>query len=852
MHVPLTSRPAGERVELVGHRRPGTTGLRRGVLLAGLSAAAATTHEVAWAQLLPRLVGNTSHGRGLALGLFMFGMGLGSVLARSLLVRGVRGRRGYVASEVLISLSGGLAAAVYLSDFVPSVAVGGGLVTDVAFGVAVALPASLAIGMTYPFLVAATDSREATGVSWLYAAGLFGGVAGVVVSGFLVVPRLGADVAAYGAAAVNLLVAGTASVLLRQEQPLAPLVPNASLATVRVPTVLFTAAGIFGLGSQVVWNRTVVPYAGVSVFTFSTIIATYLLAQALAIVASRRMSVKRATSLAWPVLVLLPVLTLLALGVGPAVESGGQVRSQGLAWLGQSLSVVFVTVAPPAFAIGLVQAAALRGLEAREYGHAAAAGFVTGVATAVGALAGVLTSLAVTPLAGPRGTIAVLALPLGIALAAGPEHRLLRVAGLSAFTALGLWSSPGPPYFLGSAFDDAAVLYVDVNPQDTTAIVLHDRPTEPRIRHLVANGVSYSGDGLLAQRYMRALGHIPALAASGQERALVICIGTGSTAGALLSHPFRHVDAVDISPSIRETLRYFSHVDGGLPESSRAEIHIADGIRFLAVSDETWDVITLEPPPPRAPGASALYSTQFYQLAADHLAPGGAVAQWLPLHGLTSIEIRSIVGTFVDAFLHTSLHLVERNEAVLLGRESSSERAGRAPAERVRQDLAQIGLDVADPLHETEVGSAELLDELTQGAPRIRYAWPIPELTPLHGLPTMPADAWLEELVRGAERDGLMSSTSGYAFLGVAPSFIRVQEGRGTVRDRAIVRSGLVAWLAADPEEPYRQYVFGYGSLLERRLERLVDEFSAAEHDELSRQLEANRTTAQGLLTRER
>jgi spermidine synthase len=65
---------------------------------------------------------------------------------------------------------------------------------------------------------------------------------------------------------------------------------------------------------------------------------------------------------------------------------------------------------------------------------------------------------------------------------------------------------------------------------------------------------------------------------------------------------------------------------------------IDDGRRFLDRTRETFDVITLDPPPPvEAAGSSMLYSRELYQAAKRRLAPGGILATWIPVASPTLI-----------------------------------------------------------------------------------------------------------------------------------------------------------------------------------------------------------------------
>lgn len=430
------------------------------------------------------------------------------------------------------------------------------------------------------------------------------------------------------------------------------------------------------------------------------------------------------------------------------------------------------------------------------------------------------------PLARPRYAAAALALAAGAALFAGGRARLAIAAAFGA-AALAL-AAPGPAHFLGSAYDEAPVLHADHGVQDTVGIITVDLPAEPRIRRIVSNGVSYSGDSIFAQRYMRLLAHLPALAARGDERALLICLGTGTTLHALRTHAFDAIIAVDISPSVRETLHHFAHVNEHADRARGVEVVIDDGVRFLRRTRERYDVITLEPPPPRAPGGSALYTRELYEDARARLNEGGAIAQWLPLHGMTGGEARALIRTFLDVFPGASFHLAERNEAILLATagEGASAEARRARRSRddVAHDLGAIGAGASDLLADTLVLAGDELRALAGPGPVVRDAWPMPEYAPLAS-GDEPLDAFLDALASRARPEAHTSA----AFLApVMAPFVRIQEGRGSSADRGQVASALRAWLETRPDDPYLQHVFGFGPLLEARLDRVAPSLSPA------------------------
>ena len=67
-------------------------------------------------------------------------------------------------------------------------------------------------------------------------------------------------------------------------------------------------------------------------------------------------------------------------------------------------------------------------------------------------------------------------------------------------------------------------------------------------------------------KYMRMLAHLPLLLSPQWEQAevLVICFGTGTTAGSTTVHPIGRLDLVEICPEVLDQAPYFTAVNKGI------------------------------------------------------------------------------------------------------------------------------------------------------------------------------------------------------------------------------------------------------------------------------------------------
>lgn len=198
-----------------------------------------------------------------------------------------------------------------------------------------------------------------------------------------------------------------------------------------------------------------------------------------------------------------------------------------------------------------------------------------------------------------------------------------------------------------------------------TASVVYD-PVEHRL-------ILYTNEFAAATRgprgdYMKSLGHLPFLLRDDLDHVAIIAFGTGTTAASVTQWAApSQIDLVEISSAVIGVSGYFGP-DGPLREpvtpaflhDPRARVHLQDGRRYLAeVEAGSLDLVTMEPLLAYSPGTTALYTREFYALAARALNDEGLLVQWIPTHALPPDYYDALLHTFAAGFAHHSVWFLD-------------------------------------------------------------------------------------------------------------------------------------------------------------------------------------------------
>jgi spermidine synthase len=183
--------------------------------------------------------------------------------------------------------------------------------------------------------------------------------------------------------------------------------------------------------------------------------------------------------------------------------------------------------------------------------------------------------------------------------------------------------------------------------------VVESRPGELILRQNLHYGLGSSG--VSTPREYRQ-GHIPLLLHPSPRRVAFLGIGTGLTAAAALFHQeVEHIDIVELVPEVALAAEYFDVANRGVLHDPRVALQIDDARRHLRRQRLDYDVIVADLYVPWESRAGYLFSTDFYGLARERLAPGGIFCQWLPLYQLGADDCRRILNSVSAVFPHVQL-----------------------------------------------------------------------------------------------------------------------------------------------------------------------------------------------------
>lgn len=677
-----------------------------------VSGAAGLAYEIVWARQLSLLFGVSVHAVSAVLAAFMGGLGIGAELAGRRLDRGLAPLRLYAALELALGAYV-LLFPIFLATLgkiYPALHSGAeGVTTYVtvvrfALSVAILIIPTILMGGTLPALVRHfTDTGPGTGYTAgrLYAVNTLGAVAGCVAAGFLMVENLGLSNTLRVGAALNLVIGATAWVFFREPSWTLPAderkekrtEPEASKLD-PLPLALFGLSGFCALALEVLWTRTLTLTLNNTTYAFSLILAMFLtgigVGGASSSFALRRVKMDPSTAFGFSMfgVGLFALMSVVMFSASqPITALIGAIMPKesflnlipGTEPMAPFVALCLAAVFPSAFFMGAGFPLALESSKPRDGKAGGDVGRLYAVNTAGCVLGSVAAGFFIIPNIGVHKGVMAMG---WLMVAAGAVMILARKRGAFAPYALLSMALCAPvtfaavrggdmSYLLNSQKLDAgsAVEFYEEGPSATVLVSRQDTDLSPNripMKRLWINGDPIAGVFREALQLERLLAHIPLLLSEDPKTGLVICFGTGSTAGAALTHGLSSVTAVDISKEVFHAAPYFSHGNQDVMKNPRLKTVEEDGRNYLLTTQRKFDFITAEPPPPSNAGVVSLYTMEFYDLVRERLEGGGVFSQWIPLHHMSTDDFRSLVRSFGEVFPYYHVWHTKW-DAILLG-----------------------------------------------------------------------------------------------------------------------------------------------------------------------------------------
>ena len=633
------------------HSAPSSTRHATLLLLFVGSGCSALIYEIVWFQLLQLVIGSSAISLGVLLGTFMGGMCLGSLLLPRLISTRRHPLQVYAWLELGIGVMGLLLLVLIpfvgrlylqsLSHGFFSILLRAGLCSICL------LPPTILMGATLPAIARwmASTREGMSQLGFFYGANIAGAVLGCLLAGFYLLRVYDLVVATRVAFSINVLVALISLALSFRSayQPVLQAKTGTRWARNKTPYLVIGISGFTALAAEVIWTRQLSLLLGASVYTFSIILAVFLVGLCIgSSVGSMVTRITRSPRFALGVCQLGLSLAILwscyALNaslpywpIDPALSASPwmlfQLDLMRCIWVSLPATCLWGASFPLALAVAAS--------EGRDTGR-----LVGGIyaANTIGAILG----------------------SLGFSLLAiewlGTQH--VQMVTIVA-TLIAAWLMIGP--LLWEAFVPARRRETEVGVEDTpeverlqpTAVVplvlitvaaltlLSQAPATPRGliaygRNLPSYGPEspentelptflYVGEGMNASiavsefdessrnfhvsgkvvassewqdmRLQRLLGHLPALLHPKPKSVLIVGCGAGVTAGSFVVHPdIERIVICEIEPLIPQAAgKYFGEENHHVIDDPRVEIVYDDARHFVATTNEKFDIITSDP-----------------------------------------------------------------------------------------------------------------------------------------------------------------------------------------------------------------------------------------------------------------
>jgi spermidine synthase len=683
MDLMTTSSPSRVSVS----RRQAYVGI---IILFAASGASGLMLEVIWSRMLGWLLGATTWSVMTVLIAFMGGLGLGSILWGRWAGRSERPLRLFGLMEISIGLYSlavpllfeGLGRFFVVATRIVGESPGAVQSVRILTVVLALVPPTVLMGGTLPVVTrfaAAGRSLPGRAAGLLYAANTAGAVIGCFVTGCVLIFWLGVVETNIVAALVDLSVGGIAltwdrrsSLTVAPEDDRLDVAPLAAGRAGRAVLLIAMVSGYCGLAYELLWTRGLLAaVTDDTTYAFTLMLTAFLAGHALGAGVAGRTNGDRRLHRDWrrlgTVQILAALTALLSLPLLVAIwrPINGVAFVERMTFWGARipfhLAISLAVFAPSAAFLGASFTLAARLYVGLGRPVGASTGRLYGLNTLGAILGAMATTIWLIPMLGIQQAIVLLAV---LQAAVGASAFLLGGGGrygrtyataawallVSLACGLNQWLTLGDVY----AKQEPGKLLTVLEGAGATVTVHQRGPTD---RVISINGVNVAGTNPVLRRTQKLQAHLPICFHPSPRSVLQIGFGSGGTCYSLSLHSeVNSIEVIEINPDVlKVSAAWFGDVNHGVLDDPRVRTRIVDAKSYVAVTDQTYDLILSDSTHPRFRGNAALYARDYIANCARHLRRGGLLSTWLPLYGLSVDDIRGILKTFHSVFTHVQI-----------------------------------------------------------------------------------------------------------------------------------------------------------------------------------------------------
>ena len=710
------------------------------------SGLAALIYELLWLRHLGLIFGNTVQAAATVLTAYMLGLAAGAHIGGRVAYRLRRPIFAFGIMETGIGVYALLMPFMFLVArsayrlLYQEVSDGAAFLTAVRFALGILIlivPTSL-MGATLPVLAKGL-LRSHTGFGKrfgiLYGMNTLGAAAGLMLSGFLLIPTFGITSTNLIAVGLNAAVAVSAiflsTVISRKTDTVSsqaePIDIEPEARTSRAKT-LYTGAAISGflaLALEVVWLRALILVFGSTTYSFSAMLTVFLLGIALgsALLSWIADHVKQPVAVFALAQLGIGLYTLVSMRWFNAMPDAliAQLVRFDFAWTGMLIAkftITLIFLLPVTMLFGMAFTAIVKSVRAIQASSSRTVGEVYTSNTIGAALGSTIGGFCLLPILGVEKTLIALGF---VSLIVGACYCLLRGVSRGARVAslaicivcvvIGVFYPPrwdkqllsAGPFFSPWNY----VLDGDITLRHNLASerLLHYKEGKTALVSVVqgadedlffsCNGKVEADSTPRSMVLQRMMGHLPMLFHPDASRVVNIGLGAGVTFGSLGCYPVDHLEVVEIEPAVREVVRIWGKRNHHILDHPKALVTINDGRNHLFATAERYDVITSDPFEPVMAGAANLYTVEHFRQARMRLYDDGIMCQYLPLYELSREDYSSILRSFVNVFPRSVLFFVGF-DTIILGLNDNAELRMETVIKRfeipaVRESLSELG-----------------------------------------------------------------------------------------------------------------------------------------------------------------